>query len=286
MSDLFPTPGKTDVANTDTASVVAVEQDRAMAEVKAAMSVAISNPRHHVRALDRILQECQRPTLAEVATYAYPRGGQQVTGPSIRLAEALARNWGNVDFGVKEIENRGGRSVLMAYAWDLETNTRATKTFTVPHERYTKQGAKQLTDPRDIYEAVANQGARRMRACILSIIPGDVIESALTQCDETLRNAIGAPEETIAKMITQFEAFGVTKQMIEKRLGHRIEATVAAEILSLRKIYLSIKDGFSKTEDWFEYEIKAEVKAKQSAKEKVVQKADKLGSDDLQLSGE
>lgn len=44
--------------------------------------------------MDRILKSCTRETLAQSAVYSYPRGGQSVEGPSIRLAETLAQEWG------------------------------------------------------------------------------------------------------------------------------------------------------------------------------------------------
>jgi len=248
----------------------AVENDRAIAEVKAAVAMAIANPRDKVRAMDRILMECQRPTLAEAAVYAYPRGGQQVTGPSIRLAEAMARNLGNVQYGLTELSNTGGRSVVLAYAWDLETNTRATKEFVVEHFIQTKGGRKQLTDPRDIYELVANQGARRVRNCILSLIDGDMVDAALRQCDETLKTAMGATGDQIKKMATAFVEIGVTGQMIEKRLGHRLDSAVSSELVGLRKIYTSIRDGFSTVADWFEV---IEKPAAKTARDAVVEKA-------------
>ena len=135
-------------------------------EVQAAMVIAQRFPRNVDASFARIMQNCKRKALAERAMYEYPRGGENVTGPSIRLAEMLAQNWGNIDFGIVELAQRPGESEVMSYCWDLETNTRQTKIFTVPHVRQTKKGAKALTDPRDIYEMVANQGARRLRACI------------------------------------------------------------------------------------------------------------------------
>ncbi len=72
------------------------------------------------------------------------------------------------------------QSTVEAFAWDVEeANTRQTKVFQVRHWRHTKQGGYKLTDPRDIYELVANNGARRLRACILGVIPGDVIDAAV-----------------------------------------------------------------------------------------------------------
>ena len=126
-------------------------------EVQAAMVVAKRFPRDEIEANNRILNACKRKSLAERAIYEYPRGGENVTGPSIRLAEVMAQNWGNLDFGITELEQKNGESTVMAYCWDLETNTRQTKIFTVPHIRYTKKGSVALTDPRDIYEMVANQ---------------------------------------------------------------------------------------------------------------------------------
>ncbi|MDT1904179.1 hypothetical protein FPK34_26285, partial [Acinetobacter baumannii] len=77
------------------------------------------------------------------------------------------------------LSSENGESTVEAFAWDVETNTRQTKVFQVPHIRYTRNGSKKLTDPRDIYELVANNGARRLRACILGVIPGDVIDDAV-----------------------------------------------------------------------------------------------------------
>lgn len=65
--------------------------------------------------------------------YQYLRGGTKVTGPSIRLAEVLAQNWGNLSFGVKELEQRDGESIAMAYTWDLETNV--TRNHSEGHRR-------------------------------------------------------------------------------------------------------------------------------------------------------
>ncbi len=259
-----------------TTSAAHTEGERAIAEVKAAVSMAMANPRQPVKSMDRILQECQRPTLAEQAVYAYPRGGQQVSGPSIRLAEALARNWGNLQFGVREIGRRDRESEVEAYAWDLETNTRASKVFTVPHSRDTKKGKVALTDSRDIYEMISNQGARRMRNAILSLIPGDVIDAAVKQCDETIKHAMGAPAEQITKMLAAFDELGVTKAQIERRLGHRLDAesTISQELVTLRKIYTSVKDGYSQVGDWFEPEGAGQEKPAQTAKDKLKAKAE------------
>ena len=227
-------------------------QQREIAEVQAAMIIAKRFPRNQIEAMDKILTACTRPTLAEGALYSYSRGGSDVTGPSIRLAEVAAQSWGNVSFGIRELEQRSGESTVEAFAWDIETNTRQVKVFQVGHERHTKRGVTKLTDPRDIYELVANQGARRLRSCILAIIPGDVIEAAVKQCEETLHASADTTPEGLKKLCEAFAKFGVTKEQIEKRIQSRLEAIRAAQVVQLKKVYASLRDGMSAPGDWFE----------------------------------
>lgn len=244
-----PQPG-TVVPRGNAATMVA--QTREMAEAIAAMQMAKFAPRDVVAARDRILNACTRPKLAEGACYTYNRGGTDVTGPSIRLAEMLAQNWGNMSFGIRELEQRNGESTCEAFAWDMETNARQTKVFQVPHIRHTRKGDTRLTDPRDIYELVANNGARRLRACILGIIPGDIVEEAVEACDKTMATRFKVTPERVRKMLDAFAQYGVTKEQIEARVQCHVDAIKPAQLANLGKIINSIKDGMSQAADWFE----------------------------------
>lgn len=237
-------------------AMVRSEEQRAVAEVQAAIVLARANPRDQRAAMDRILNACQRKGLAETALYSYSRGGTDISGPSIRLAEMIAQNWGNLQFGIRELDQHAGISTVQAYAWDVETNTRREVTFQVKHERYTKQGKKNLEDPRDIYETVANQGARRVRACVLAVIPGDVVEAAVRECESTMRANADTSPDGIAKMLEAFAKIGVTKQQIETRIQRRIESIQPAQVVGLKKIYASVRDGMSSVDEWFQPEAK------------------------------
>jgi hypothetical protein len=250
---------------------------RQMQEVKGMVFMAKQFPRDQHQSYTRIMTACERKTLAESASYEFPRGSTKVSGPSIRLAEVAAQNWGNIDAGVIELEQKLGESVAMSYCWDLETNVRVTKTFVVKHERHTKHGATRLTDPRDIYEMVANQGARRLRACILAVIPGDVIDKALERCNRTL---IGDNKEPlIDRLNVVLEAFqkeyGVDKEMIEDHFGYKVTAFTEMDLVKLRKIGLSIRDGMAKKEEFFEFR-----KADKSAASKLISDFEKDGAKD------
>src|SRR5690625_2850631 len=237
---------------------------REMEEVKGQIFMARQFPRNVFQAEQRILDACKRPSLAETAIYSYPRGGARVEGPSIRLAEVLAQNWGNIAFGVKELEQKDGESVAMAYAWDLETNVRQERVFTVKHSRFARGKLNKLTDPRDIYEMVANNGSRRVRACILSIIPGDIVEKAIEECNKTLAGNNKKPlKDRISDALKAFkEKYRVTQEQIEERFGYNVDAFTERDLLDLVKIFNSLKDGMSKVDDWFSKDTKKKQESK------------------------
>lgn len=259
---------------------------REMEEVKGQIFMAKQYPRNIFQSEQRILDNCKRPSLAQTAIYSYPRGGQRVEGPSIRLAEVLAQNWNNLSYGVVELEQKNGESVAKAYAWDLETNVRQEKIFTVPHVRHTKSGVKKLTDPRDIYEMVANNGARRMRACILGVIPGDIVDQAIEACKRTMEGNSEEPlKDRIAKMIKLFkENHGVTQEQIEDRAGYNVASFSAYDLNNFISIYNSLKDGMSKAEDWFGETKKSESKLSLDMKnEKVDTKKDEKEAETVEV---
>lgn len=249
MTELGFTPP---TKNEETNSLIQVSESRAVAEVQASYVIAKKFPRNEHQAYMKIIDSCKRPFLAEQAMYAYPRGGSLVTGPSIRLAEVMARSWGNIDFGIRELSQSNGVSTVEAYAIDLETNTPSRVIFQVPHVRDTKKGRIKLTDARDIYEMVANQGSRRLRACILKLMPSDVVEGAVEQVKKTLQSGEIPLSEQIKRMVVAFDELGVKVEHLEKRLGHKLDATIAQEIVTLKGIYKALKDGFSKREDFFD----------------------------------
>jgi hypothetical protein len=224
---------------------------RETAEVQSMMVIARRFPRDEMAVMDRILQACTRPSLAEGALYEYARGGTDIRGPSIRLAECIAQYWGHLDFGWRVLEERPGATKVQAFAWDMQTGTRCQMVFDVVHERQAGGSRKTLHDPRDIYEHVANAASRRLRACVLRVVPGDVVEAAVKQCEKTLVTKLEVTPERLQTMLTQFADFGVTKGQIEKRLQRRLEAITPGMMAQLGKIFTSLRDGISTPGDWF-----------------------------------
>jgi hypothetical protein len=246
-------------------AIANAEQQRSIAEVQARIMVARMNPRNAMNCMDAILRDCTRPSLAKEALYQYARGGSSISGPSIRLAESIARRWGNIASGIKEVGRAGGYSECVAYAWDLETGYFDERQFQIKHWRDTKQGGYTITDERDIYELVANLGQRRKRAVLLSVIPGDVIEAAVDQCEETLRASADVSPEALKRLVEAFAAFSVTQAQIEQRCQCRLGSIRPAQIVQLSKIYTSLNDGMSGAKDWFPDGVWANMSQRQAS---------------------
>lgn len=231
-------------------------QSRELAEMQVTYLMAQQFPRDPAKAMNRILDAFTRLSLAEKSQYEYSRGGTEIRGPSIKAMEAIAAEWENIDVTwrilSRGVDARGiPFSEVEASATDTQTRTRKRIAFIVSHWRDTKTGGYKLTDERDIYELCANMAQRRVRACIEAVIPTDVIEAAMAQADTTLQKVDTSPE-AIQKMLAAFEPFGVTKAHIEKRIQRALNTIKPTQMVSLKRIYASLRDGMSEASDWFD----------------------------------
>lgn len=252
QSPLF---GELDAINQGT---IAIETGRAVAEAQGKLMLAKRFPRNEVRAYANMRAACSRKGIAEKAFYNFPRGGQSVTGPTIRFAEELARIWGNIDYGIKELSQDADKSEMQAYAWDMETNTISVQNFTSPHRREVNKKMVALTTDRDIYEINANMGARRLRSRILAILPTDYVDAAIEQCKQTLAGKADEPLiDRVKKLVVAFGKYGVTPELIEKRIGRDIATMTTDDFVDFTGIFNALKNGESKVSEWFDGDKKA-----------------------------
>lgn len=221
-----------------------VEQARAIAEVRAAVMIAMDRPRDRSAAIAEMREVCGIPSLAERAFFRVPRGGSHVNGESIHLARELARCWGNIDYGVKELarDDTKGHSELLAFAWDLQTNARSEITFIVPHVR--GRNNNRLTGTQEIYENNASFAGRRLREAIFAVLPVWFKAEAAEICHETLKSGGGKPlVQRIADLRIAFEGIGVTVAQLERKRGRRLDDFLPEDVGALRVVYGSIKRG-------------------------------------------
>ena len=221
----------------------AVEQSRAIAQVQAAVVMARQFPRSEQHAIAQMRDACGRIELARRAFFSFSRAGQTVSGATVYLARELARIWGNIDYGLNELkrDDEHGQSELQAYAWDLETNSRSTRTFVVQHGRDTKTGRKKLTELRDIAENNNNFGARNVREMIFAVLPQWFTDMAEQVCRETMNNGGGEPLPVRAdKAIAAFSRARINREQLEDKVGAPVDEWTHADVTDLEILYGSL----------------------------------------------
>ncbi|BCP56215.1 hypothetical protein K32_48320 [Kaistia sp. 32K] len=234
------------------AGAVAIEVERAVAEAKGQMQLAKMFPRDLNGAYAELMEACKLPALAGVAFYSVPQGGQKVTGPSIRLAEEIARVYGNFEFGHRELSRieagpgprEFGRSEIEVYAWDKQTNNRSIRQITVLHVLDTKEGPRKLRDQKDIDNKIANVASKQSRGRILAMMPKWMVEAAIEECKKTLAGNNQEPLSVRARKMTQaFATYGVTTEHLERYLGHKLDEILLDELADLTGVFNALKDG-------------------------------------------
>jgi hypothetical protein len=238
----------------------AAMQAQAQAAVQARFVMALQRPRSWDDVRVRLLNECRRPGFAEVARYRKPIG-QGVEGPSIRFAEACARYAGNL--GVETVttyEDRHKR-IIHVTAVDYETNAsfsadisiakvverKDKKGRTVVGERVNSYGQTvyivEATDD-ELLNTVNALVSKATRTLILRLIPGDIVEEGQEACVRTMREgAAKDPSGERKRLCDAFAGIGVMPGDLERFLGHGLDALQPAELVQLRQVFGTIRDG-------------------------------------------
>jgi len=225
---------------------VAIEQERAIAEAQGQLTLAKRFPRDLTGAHSELMSACKSKAFAEVAFYSVPNRG---SGPSIRLAEEIARVYGNFQYGHRELSRDEGKSEVEVFAWDMEKNNRSIRQITVNHILDTRQGPKVLTDQADIDNKIANIASKQVRGRILALMPKWLVQDAVVECRKTLAGNNDEPlDARIRKMVQAFSRLGVTRAVIEKYLGKAVDQLTGDELVDLHGMHNAIKEGASVAE--------------------------------------
>lgn len=236
--------------------MTAVEQARAVAEVAAAVQVAQQFPRNVQAVREEVAAACSTMPLARKAFYAVQNRGE---GKSVHLARELARMWGNFQSGVHELrrDDEAGESEVQAFAWDVQSNNRSTRTFISPHQRMKKVNGRPtrvpLIDLQDIYLSNQNTGARAVRECIFAALPNWLVDLAEDTCRATLARGDGEPVDVRAgKAVEAFARLNVTQAQLAQRVGRERDRWDGEDIASLEVVFRSIRAGETTVEEQFE----------------------------------
>lgn len=252
----------------ETAASANAARERAAIEARYVM--AVQRPRSMVEVESRLLKECERPGFAEVARFTRPVGKEKnkdtgnwedkfAEGYSIRFAEAAIRCMRNVYPEAAVVFENDEQRIIRVSVTDLEANVcyaseiiiRKTVERRKPREgqeiiseRINSSGQKTYLVQASDDEVTVKQNAlisKTLRTAGLRLIPGDILDTCLIQIRKTLRG-IG-PEAARDRLMTAFDAIGVTMGDLQLFLGHSLSSINDGELDELRKVYTALKEG-------------------------------------------
>lgn len=239
----------------------------ARAEIESRLVVAKRFPRSWDDVRVKLLAECRRPTFAAKARYAKPQGSGKIYGPSIRFAEAAARLAGNLDTTILPVFEDRQQRVMRVSSLDYETNTSYSEVVYVQKriERKDATGrvviSERLNSSRQkvfIVEPTDDemltlknaQCSKAIRNLILRLVPGDLVEEGQLQCIATQQDqAAKDPGAAKKALLDAFASIGVQPKQIEEYIGHGLDVLQPKELVDLRAVFQSIRDGESTWQD-------------------------------------
>jgi hypothetical protein len=208
------------------------------------MTLAKRFPRDLTAAHAELMAACKSKSFAATAFYAKPQGGSTVRGPSIRLAEEIARVYGNIQYGHRELSRDDKKSEVEIFFWDMEKNNYVKRQKTVMHVRDTKDGPKKLRDQTDVDQKINNVASKEVRGLILAGVAKWLVADAVTECEKTIAGNNDEPLEVRVRKMTQaFAKYGVKPEHLEKYLGHSLDTMLLDELVDLTGVFNSLKDG-------------------------------------------
>lgn len=215
---------------------------------KANVDVQVSTAKMYPRSISRIrtnsiaLVTMDKET-AQSCSYALPRGGKPITGPSVHLARILAQQYGNMRAEARVVEITDKQIVSRATAWDLESNYAVA--FEVRRSIVGRNG--RYND--DMITVTGNAAnAIAYRNAVLAIIPKGIMEAAYKAAQDLITGDLSDETKLVARRKKALDFFNdeyaITEAEVLKMLGKQTIQQIKAEQIALMlSTQQALKDG-------------------------------------------
>jgi len=264
----------------DVITIETVNTEMVYQQDKAQIDTQIATAKNYPRNIQKSVQDSiATATLdsetASTCSYALPRGGKTITGPSVHLALILAQNWGNLRAEAKITSIDEKTITSQAVCFDLEKNI----AIKVEVKRSIRTRTGRMND--DMITVTGNAAnSISLRNAILKVIPKAVVNKVLKSAKEVITGDISDETKFIKKrkfVLDNFKnSYGVTEAEVLNVLGKPDASNITAnDLVTLIGYAQSIKDGDSTPDLIFRADkVNAEKKA-DDVKEKKKKIADK-----------
>lgn len=242
MSDLI----ETNTALSERETIIQ-QLTRGEAEVQAALAKRF--PRDYAISLKRTeTMATANPDVAGACFYAMPRGDSMIEGPSIRLAEIAAQNWGNLRASASVIETAEETVTARGVCWDLETNyfiseTRSRRILNKYGKRYNN----------DMINVTSNAACKiALREAIFSCIGKTVLDPIWQQCRIISIGESRSITDAWQKCCLVYAKAGIDEARLLGRVGREsAEDVTRDDLATMRGLLTALRDNETSIEQAF-----------------------------------
>jgi len=196
-------------------SIQVVSSDSLSLLTKAEIDVQISTAKAFPRSLKVFLDRAMSmATLSEdiaaSCSYTLPRGGKNIDGPSVRLAEIVVSAYGNIRSGARVIANDGRTITAQGVCHDLETNNSVTVEV---KRRITGKDGKTFNE--DMQVVTGNAAcAIAFRNAVFKVVPSALVSDVYDKAREVARGTAETLTARRNKAIVWFNEQGATNEQL------------------------------------------------------------------------
>lgn len=224
----------------ETSPLIAAELDRAQVDVQ--IATAHRFPRSIKKFQDDALSMATaNHETAASCFYKLPRGGKNIEGPSIRLAEIVASCWGNLRIQARIIGDDGKFVVAQCVAHDLEKNVAMSAET---RRRVTNKEGVRFND--DMIGVTANAACSiAIRNAIFKVVPKTFVDIVYGQAKKVAIGTSATLSERREKAFAFFaEKYGVPRERVLKALDRAaIQDVDLADVETLQGWHTALADN-------------------------------------------
>ena len=246
------------------------------ASIDIQVATAKKYPRNIRRAVENSMAIVTMDTeTAKTCNYSLPRGGKNISGPSVHLARIIAQNWQNLRIESKVVQETDTKIISEAICFDLETNyaVKVTVRKNILQNEY-KNGqptGRKVKMNDDMITVTGNAtNAIAFRNAVFAVIPLAVTDKVYNAAKNMITGDLSTEEKLIKRRSEAlkhfYDTYGVTEDQILEVLGlNSINQIKQDEIVQLVGLTQAIKDGDTTVKETFMNTKKAD-KDKANAK--------------------
>ena len=215
------------------------------ANVDSQVATAKRYPRDIRRSIDNsVVMATMNQETAQSCSYALPRGGKPITGPSVHLAKIIVSNWGNMRTEAKVVQITDKQVISRGTCWDLETNVASA--FEVRRSIIGKNGQRFSDDMITVTGNAANSIA--YRNAVFAVIPKAITDRVYYAAQKFITGDLSDSDKLLkvrTGVMNNFKNnYGITEEEVVKMCGKQTVNQIGAdEISMLMGTIQALKDG-------------------------------------------